>query len=73
MTDEEFGRAYAAQMGWKLLSQGGVQTWVDPPFFVRTYFSRTNRFKSPKLAYETIGRAVRTIHAAVPPLREEQS
>lgn len=77
MSDEEFGRAYAAQMGWEPARIGEFFAWhnaADPnlpgevPPAVR--FDGRMWLRSEAESFAALGRAVRAVHAAVPLLKE---
>ncbi len=87
MTDEEYGRAWAGMMGKapKVCDDGTLSWECDlPPGSKRRhehrrpcalhyYWPDTGMYYMPDLAYAyaTLGRAVRAVHAAVPPLAPE--
>ena len=78
LSDEAFGRAWAAQQKVEPLrySWKGRPRWewvwaamVDGRLpIVRDHMARLD-FASEKAAYAELGRAVRRVHAAVPPLK----
>lgn len=82
MTDEEYGRAYADQMGWEPAEnyERGMFAWLGddygdakthPEAVLPSELSHLWGFPGYRpegSAYSALGRAVRRIHTAVPPL-----
>ncbi len=85
MTDEQFGRAWAAQQekeplyydgsGWKW--ERGVEDQFEVPPAVYAHLSEgaevlpgIRYYHSEAAAYDDLGYAVRAVHAAVPPLKD---
>ncbi len=86
LSDLEFGRLWAKQMGrrpnetdgewewWGIQTQIAPDAVLPPPVWACVGAPGAfARYETPSEAYAALGRAVRSVHAAVPPLRDPEA